>query len=96
VFGLHAYVGTMSMTCALRGQKSVLDSLELELTGSCELSRRCLESNLDTLKEHQVLLTTKPSLQPQLVVLNVIIIIFYMYCCGISIREDLLDIGLSQ
>jgi hypothetical protein len=43
----------------------VLDSLELNLTDSCELPCGCWELNPDPLEEQAVLTTTESSLQPQ-------------------------------
>lgn len=45
------------------GQKGVLDPLEQELTGICESNDEYWNPNSNTLKEQQLLFTTKPALQ---------------------------------
>lgn len=57
---IHVYV----YACSIHGgQKVATESLELELTGSCELTSRCWETNLSPLQELPLLLSNKPTLQ---------------------------------
>lgn len=56
----HVYVHACSIH---GGQKVATESLELELTGGCELTSRCWEINWSPLQELQLLLTGKPTLQ---------------------------------
>lgn len=59
VFHLHAHICTIYMQCL-----GVLEPLGLELVmDGCEPLYGCWELSLGLLKEQQVLLTTKPSLQ---------------------------------
>lgn len=59
---LHMCTCTMCTLDTLRGQKRMSDTLELNLTRSCEPPCGCREPNQGPLQEQQVHFSTEPSL----------------------------------
>lgn len=65
VWGLCLYVcAAHGLSCIWGGQRWVLDPLELELTGNCELPCMCWELNLGPLEEQPVYSTMELSQPP--------------------------------